>query len=232
MMYYPLEIVEVEIVAKIEDFSGLSQALVDKTITKKELLKQVKLEDSLIPLLLKGVCSSRAAVRYGCAKVLMDLSDEAPEKLYPHFDLFIELLDSKYRILIWNALTIIANLTRVDVNKKFDSIFNKYYSLLDDDYMVTVANVIGNSATIANAKPYLVPRIIDEMLKIQDISLTPHLTEECKRVIAQQAIKSFDLFFDRIENKEKVLSFVRVCLSTPRKKLGSLAEAFLEKWDL
>jgi hypothetical protein len=215
---------------KIDDFSGLVQALLDKTITKEELLKNVKLNSDLIPLLLRGISSSKAAVRYGCAKVLMDLSDEAPEKLYSYFDFFIKLLDSRYRILTWNALAIIANLTRVDAQKKFDVIFSKYYGFLNNDYMVTVANVVGNSATIANAKPYLIPKITDELLKVQNISISPHLTQECKRVIAQQTIKSFNLFFDRVENKEKVLAFVRSCFGSPRKKLRTAAETFIEKW--
>jgi len=214
-----------------DDFSGLVQALVDKTITKEELRNRVKRDFSLLPLLLKGLDSSKAAVRYGCAKVLMDLSDEHPEKLYPHFDLFIDLLDSRYRILTWNALAIIANLTRVDADKKFDAVFGKYYSLLNNDYMVTVANVVGNSGKIANAKPYLIPEITDELLKVQELSTGPHLTEECRRVIAQQAIKSFDLFFDKIDQKERVLSFVEACLDSSRKKLRTTAENFLEKWS-
>ena len=214
-----------------DDFSGFVQALVDKTITKEELLNRVKRDFSLLPLLLKGLDSSKAAVRYGCAKVLMDLSDEHPEKLYPHFDLFIDLLDSRYRILTWNALAIIANLTRVDADKKFDAVFGKYYSLLNNDYMVTVANVVGNSGKIANAKPYLIPEITDELLKVQELSTGPHLTEECRRVIAQQAIKSVDLFFDKIDQKERVLSFVEACLDSSRKKLRTTAENFLEKWS-
>lgn len=215
---------------KIDDFSGLVHALVEKTITKEELLKNVKLNSALISLLLRGISSSKATVRYGCAKVLMDLSDEAPEKLYSYFDFFVKLLGSKYRILTWNALAIIANLTRVDVQKKFDVIFSKYYSFLNNDYMVTVANVVGNSATIATAKPYLIPKITDELLKVQNISISPHMTQECKRVIAQQTIKSFNIFFDRVENKEKVLAFVRACLGSPRKKLRTAAETFIEKW--
>jgi len=221
---------ERSIMVKIDDFSGLSHALVDKTITKEELLKQVKVDSSLIQLLLRGISSSKAAVRYGCAKVLVDLSDKAPEKLYSHFDFFVELLGSRYRILTWNALTIIANLTRVDTNKKFDAIFSKYYNLSNNGYMVTVANVVGNSAKIANANPYLIPKITDELLNVQNISITPHLTQECKRVIAQQTIKSFDLFFDKLENKKKVLAFVKACIDSPRKKLRTTAEVFLEKW--
>jgi len=214
---------------KNNDFSQLTEALLDKSMTKEELLSKVRQDFSLISFLLKGVDSSKAAVRYGCAKVLMDLSEEHPEKLYPYFDSFIDLLDSKYRILIWNALAIIANLTRVDTDKKFDAIFDKYYSFLDNDYMVTVANVVGNSGTIALAKPYLILKITDELLKVQDISTGPHLTEECKRVIAQHAIKTLDLVFDRIDQKERVISFVKVYLDSPRKKLRTTAENFLKK---
>jgi len=213
-----------------DDFSELTQALMDKRMTKEELLNRVKQNSSLIPLLLKGVNHPKPAVRYGCAKVLMDLSDENPEKMYPHFDFFVNLLDSKYRILTWNALAIIANLTQVDADDKFDPIFDRYYSFLDDDYMVTVANVVGNSGKIAHAKPYLIPKITDELLKVQDLSTTPHLTEECRRVIAQQAIKTLDLFFDRIDQKEQVISFVKLHLDSPRKKLRTAAEKFLEKW--
>ena len=212
------------------DFSQLSQSLIDKTVTKEELLNRVKQDFSLIPLLLKGVDHPKAAVRYGCSKVLMDLSEEHPERLYPNFDFFVNLLDSKYRILTWTALAIIANLTRVDADNKFDAVFDRYYSFLDDEYMVTVANVVGNSGKIALAKPYLIPKITDELLKVQDISTTPHLTEECRRVIAQQAIKTFDLFFDRIDHKERVISFVKLHLDSPRKKLRTAAESFLEKW--
>jgi len=199
-------------------------------MTKEHLLYRVRQDFSLIPFLFDGVGSSTAAVRYGCAKVLMDLSEEHPEKLYPYFDSFINLLDSKYRILTWNAFAIIANLTQVDTDKKFDAIFDKYYSFLENDYMVTVANVVGNSGKIALAKPYLITKITDELLKVQDICTSPHLTEECKRVIAQHAIKTLDLFFDRIDQKERVISFVKVHLDSSRKKLRTAAENFLKKW--
>lgn len=217
-------------VAKNIEFSDLAKSLIDKSVTKEQLLINVKSNFGLISLLLTGVSYSKASVRYGCAKVLMDLSKEHPEKLYPYFEFFINLLESKYRILKWNALTIIANLTRVDVDKKFDAFFNKYYNLLNDGYMVTVANVVGNSINIALGKPYLISKITDKLLTVKYVSLTPHLTEECRRVIAQQTIKSFDQFFDQVEQKEKVLSFVRTYVNSPRLKLKKIAEAFIEKW--
>ena len=209
----------------------LLQKLVDKSLTKEELLQKVKQDYNLLPVVLSGITSSKAAIRYGCVKVLMDLSEENPKLLYPYMDDFIGLLDSKYRILTWNAMAIIANLTRVDKDRKFDAIFDKYYSFIDDEYMVTVANVVGHSGKIALEKPYLSGRITNELLKVENISTTPHLTEECKRVIAENAIKSFDLFFDKIKQKEKVILFVKSHLNSLRKTLRKAAENFLDKWD-
>ena len=204
------------------------QKLADKSMTKEELFQRVKHDFGLLPEVLSGVFSSKAAIRYGCAKVLTDLSEEHPEKLYLYMDSFIDLLGSKYRILTWNAMAIIANLARVDKDKKFDSIFDKYYSFLNDGYMVTVANVVGHSGKIALAKPHLIQKITDELLKVENIPTTPHLTEECKRVIAEKAIESFDMFYDRIYAKEKVISFVKRHLNSSRRTLKEEAENFLK----
>lgn len=209
----------------------LLQRLVDRSLTKEDLLQKVKLDGSLLPTVLKGVSSSQTAIRYGCAKVIMDLSEEQPESLYPHMDFFVDLLDSKYRILVWNAMAIIANLTKVDRERKFDAIFDKYYRFITDEYMVTVANVVGHSGKIALAKPHLIEKITNELLKVEKIPTTPHLTEECKRVIAEKAIKSFNIFFDKIHQKERVTSFVKCHLDSPRATLRRAAQNFLDKWD-
>lgn len=213
--------------------TDLLQKLGSKAITKEKLLQKVEQNFDLLPELLQGIFSLKAAIRYGCAKVLMDLSEKSPEKLYPYMENFIELLDSKHRILTWNAMAIIANLAKVDKDRRFDAIFDKYYNFLNDEYMVTVANVVRNSAKIALAKPYLVQKIATELLRVNDISVTPHLTEECKRVITEHAIKSFDVFFERIKAKARVqvLSFVRQQLDSKRTSLRKEAQSFLKKWD-
>ena len=204
--------------------------LVNKSLTREELFQKVSQNFDLLPKILDGVSSQKAAIRYGCAKVLMDLSEEYPEKLYHHIDFFINLLDSKYRILTWNAMAIIANLTRVDTDKKFDAIFDHYFNFTNDEYMVTVANVVKHSAQIALAKPYLIPKITIELLNVENISLSPHLTEECKRVIIEKTLKSFTKFLHKIEDKEEVLSFVQKYLDSSRKPLRIQAEKIIKRW--
>lgn len=209
----------------------LLQRLAEKSITKKELLKTIEKDFALLPLVMKGVASSKANVRYSCASALVTLTEKDPERLYAHMDFFISLMESKHRILKWNGMAAIANLSTVDANKKFDVVFNKYYAFLGDEYMVTVANVVGNSARIARAKPYLVPRITAELLRVDETSTTPHLTEECTRVIAEKTVDSFDQFFDLMtpEEKAKVIAFVKKHADSSRVSLRKEARTFLQK---
>jgi len=205
--------------------------LVDKSLTKEQLFEKVKHDFDLLPIVVHGMTSSKAAIRYGCGKVLMNLSEEYPEKMYTHMDFFIEMLDSKYRIITWQAMFIIANLTKVDKKKKFDEIFDKYCGFLHDEYMVTVANTVVNLGKIAKTKPYLIQKITKQLLDLENLKTTPHLTVECKRVIAEHTIDSFDMFFDKISDKKEVIYFVKKHTNSTRNALKKKANEFLKKWD-
>ena len=211
----------------------LLQKLADKKITKETLRNKVASNFDLLPDIFHGVYSPIAAVRYGCASVLVDLSATYPEKLYPYMDEFVALLGGKHRILTWNATAAIANLCCVDNEKRFDLAFDKYFGLLNDEYLVTVANVVGNAGKIALAKPHLIARITAGLLRVEDHPTTPHLTEECKRVLCEATLDSFSLFFSMLDPNDRleVLAFARRCLNSPRKTLFAKAELFLRQWS-
>jgi len=212
---------EIDLLKKIES----------KKISKEKLTKKIEQDFKLLPNIINAMDSNKASIRYGCGKILMDLSEKNPNELYPFMDKFITYLDSKYRIITWQAMAIIANLTKVDKNKKFDEIFEKYYSFINDEYMVTVANVVGHSGKIALVKPDLIPKITEKLLLVENIKTTPHLTKECKLVIAEAAISSFDMFFDKVNQNQKIISFVKKYSNSTRKSLKTKAQEFLKKWD-
>jgi len=210
--------------------SALVDRLADRSMTTGELRGMIQRNPALLPEVLEGIGSIKASIRYGCSKVCMELSRDRPELLYPHMDFFVDLLDSTYRILTWNALAVIAQLTRVDTQKKFDAIFEQYFGFLQSDYMVTVANVVDNSGVIALAKPYLIPKITKELLKVASLKTGKHLTSECKLVIAEKTIESFDLFFDKVEDKQGVLLLVKGWCTSRRRPLRDKARRFLTQW--
>ena len=211
--------------------ADLLQQLGNKEISKTELLGLVEADFGLLPTLIEGTESPKATIRYGCGSVLMDLCAKYPDKMYPYMDNFVALLDSKHRILTWNALGAIANLTAADADRKFDDIFERYYEFLGSEYMVTVANVVGFSASIIPNKPYLADRIQTELLKVQNLQTTPHLTEECKLVIAQQAIETFNTLIHYTQNKAPLIEFAQKHQYSPRNALRKEALKFVKKWQ-
>jgi hypothetical protein len=210
---------------------NLLAKLESKEISKTELFKIAEADFGVVPLLLSGTSSPKATVRYGCASVLMDLCGKHPDKLYPYMDMFVGLLDSKYRILTWNALAAIAHLTAADSVGKFEKIFDRYYGFLGDDYMVTVANTVANSAEIVANKPYLADRISAELLKVQNLQTTPHLTEECRLVIAEKAIETFDTLIRYTKDKSALIAFAKKYQNSSRESLRKVAQRFLKKWQ-
>lgn len=71
--------------------TDLLTKLGNREVTKVELAQKVESNFNLLPALLEGTSSSKATIRYSCGKVLMDLSEKYPKKLYPYMDFFIQL---------------------------------------------------------------------------------------------------------------------------------------------
>ncbi len=176
--------------------------------------------------ILMGLTAKEARVKYGCAKVLLMLSEKRPLALYPRFDFLAGLLDSESKILQWNATWMLANLTTVDTQNKFEVIFDRYFAPIPGPVMITGANVIGAAARIARAKPRLTGRITSELLKVERAE---YQTPECRNIALGHAIQSFDKFFDQIENKQPVIGLVRRQLENDRPATRKKAERFLRK---
>jgi len=95
---------------------------------KEKIARKAMKNPDLVPELLDGLNAERARIKYGCEKVLRIIGEEKPELLYPHFNVFVKLLDGDKNFLKWGAIITIANLARVDSKKKFERIFARYFS--------------------------------------------------------------------------------------------------------
>jgi hypothetical protein len=180
--------------------------------------------------LLAGVRSKNPKIKFGSAKTLRTISDRKPEMLYSEWKFFANLLDSKNNILKWNAMDIIANLTKVDSRNEFDRLFKKFYGYLYEGSLITAGHVVDNSAKIALSKPDLQDEITKELLKVEKIPLP---TEECRNILIGKTINAFQTYYDRItdKNKDEVVSFVKRHLHNSRNATKAKAEKFLKKWE-
>lgn len=198
-----------------------------KSVSVESIAKKVVNDKKLLDDLKGNASSHNAAIKYKSLKVLRYLGEQQPNILYPEWDFFVKLLDNENTFLRTIGLTVIANLTRVDTENKFENIFDKYYSLLEDESMINAANIAAYSGIIAKAKPNLQNKITDKLL---DIDNTSH-SSECKNIIKGKAILSFYEYIGEVEDKKKIIQFVKNELKNPRFATKKKAEKFLKKWE-
>jgi hypothetical protein len=206
--------------------STLLEEIGQKDADKEEIADKVAASPELLPEVLGGLGAKKAPVRYGCAKVLRILSEKQPRVLYPYIDSFIALLDSDNSIMKWEAIHVIGNLAVVDGGKKIDGILGTYLAPIPGPVLVTAANVIGGAGKIASAKPHLADRVASEMLKVEHAR---YRTAECRNVALGQAIDSFDLFFEHIQDKQPVIGLIERQLANTRNNTRKKAEKVLKK---
>jgi hypothetical protein len=195
-----------------------TEGLVEEAIKNKELLHE----------LLDGISSPNPRVKFGSAKILRTISEKCPEMLHSNWAFFVNLLDSKNNILKWNAMDIIANLTTVDSDNKFEGLFKKFYSHLDEGSLITAGHVVDNSGRIALAKPELQHAITKKLLKVESISVP---TAECMNILIGKTIDALSVYYGEIKDKREVVSFVKRQLNNPRKSTRTKAERLLKKLE-
>jgi len=198
-----------------------------KSVSVESIAKKVVNDKKLLDDLLEYTSSDKAVIKYKSLKVLTLLSEQQSELLYPEWDFFVKLLDNENTFLRTIGATIIANLTRIDTENKFESIFNKYYNLLEDKSMINAANIAGRSGIIAKSKPHLQSKITNKLL---DIDKTQH-SSECKNIIKGKAILSFNEYIGEFNDKEKIIQFIKKELKNTRPATKKKAEKLLKKWD-
>ncbi|NOG45774.1 MAG: hypothetical protein HND50_11095 [Calditrichaeota bacterium] len=206
------------------------EKIFDSLIPKDRNLDRIATEadknPELVSYLLEGVQNKNVRIKYGCFNTLVLISEKKPELLYPHFDLFVEYLNSDNNIFKLGSIKMISNLSKVDSQKKFDKIFDKFYSFIRDPEMTPAANVSKGSIIIAKAKPHLTENITNQLLTV---SQTKYKTKECKNILIGHVISSFDKMFNKLEYKDMVMQFVEKNLNNPWKGTKSKAEKFLKK---
>lgn len=208
--------------------NNILNAIAKKETENEEVAEKTMKNPELLPELLAGINSTNPRIRFESAKVLRIISRRKPEMLYSRMEFFVNLLDSENNILKWNAMDIIANLAKVDSRDEINRLFKKFFGYLYEGSLITAGHVIDNSGKIALSKPELQDEITKELLKVEEIPLP---TEECRNILLGKTIIAFQVYFDRIKNRQKVVSFVKRQLNNSRNATKAKAERFLVKLE-
>jgi hypothetical protein len=194
--------------------------------TDADIAKKAIKDEQLLSKLLQNLLSKKDEIRYSSFNALLIISEEHPELLYPKWDFFIDLInsDNNYHKLI--AIRLIANLTRIDTENRFEKIFDEYYGILKSEKTMTAGHLTAVSGKIIKAKPELEAMITNKLLNIDKI----HRGKQ-KELIKGYAIEAFDEYYEESKDKKKIIEFVKGQLESKSPKTRKKAKEFLKKWE-
>ncbi|MFC1900415.1 hypothetical protein ACFLYN_02365 [Chloroflexota bacterium] len=198
----------------------------EKNANVTVVAEQALSDERLLSEILEGLKNRNETIRYNCHKVLMAISRERGEVLYPHWDYFVEQLDSSNTYHRLSSVSLLAVLAAVDKENKFDELFDKYFGLLGDKGTVLAMYVARNAGKIAVAKLHLCEEITDRLLDIDSVYRGKQL-----ELTKSSIIEAFDEFYDESESKDRIIEFVSKQLDSESPKTRKAAKAFLNKWS-
>jgi hypothetical protein len=188
-----------------------------------EVMQQISSDPTLIASLIAAL-SDKSTARLKAANKLQLVSQVNPGVLYPHFEVFANLLGSSSSVLLWNSIIILSHLVKVDTGRLFDNVIDKYYAHLWDGKLVTAANILGSSGRIARCRPDLTGRVTFELLKVDEIPLP---TAECREVARGHVLASLAEYINIQKIDQPVHEFIVRCSASHRPAVKKKAEELL-----
>jgi len=196
----------------------------EKNIDVEKLARKALNNPDLFQELKAGVRFKDNTTRQNSFKAMQFIAQENPESLYGEWDYFQEMLKSPNSYHKYIAIYILASLTSVDTDNKFEKIFDEYYGVLAGDKAMTASHVTLNSSIIAHNKPNLRSKIVDILMNIDDI----HHGKQ-KELIKAYAIEALGKIYPEAEDQQIIENFVKTQMDSKSPKTRNMAQCFLER---
>ncbi|MCE5213402.1 MAG: hypothetical protein LLF83_01605 [Methanobacterium sp.] len=198
--------------------------LEDKMVDINKLSQDALSDKRLFKELLLGVKSKDNTIRSNSFRTLQLISEEKPEFLYSHWDYFYEMLESSNNYHKYIAIYILANLTQVDEENKFNDIFDEYFAIFGGEKVMNASHVAANSPTIYKTKPELQSKIIKILLNTDTI----HQGKQ-KELVKAYVIEALRKIYPESPDKDKITEFVKEQLNSSSPKTRDMASCFLDR---
>ena len=197
-----------------------------RTPEQQKIAENAVKDGKLLSELLSGLLSKKSVARYKNFKAVYLISEEHPEVLYPKWDFFEDMLKSKDNALKFQAIHVLANLAKIDTASRFEKVFDQFYDIVNGDALIPACHVAYVSHKIVKAKPELANKITERLLNLDKA------TYKHKELVQANALRSFSEYFDRISDKDKIVSLAKELQKNKSSRAKKEATEFLKKWNI
>jgi hypothetical protein len=168
-------------------------------------------------------------VYYHCYYVVSKASQEKPELFYSYWHEIASLLKHKNSYHRDIALTILANLTKVDQENLFARIFQDYFEHINDQKFMTGQCCVKNSLQIIRNKPELQNQIIDLLLDVDQRCTYP---DKQKELLKANVLEVLEETYREASDKKKLTEYANKAVNSISPKTRNKARELVRKYGL
>jgi hypothetical protein len=186
-------------------------------------------EDDRDEIVRQMVTNPNIMVYYHCYDVASKASRERPDLFLKYWSEIAALLHHENSYHRDIALTILANLTRVDQDDCFSELFDDYFKHIDDKKFMTGKCCVQNSLKIIRNKPELKDQIIALLLDVDHRCGYP---EKQMALLKWDVLDVLENVYSEIRRKKGADAFIRACTSSVSPKTKRKAKEMVVKFGL
>ena len=166
-------------------------------------------------------------VYYHCYYILDRATSRNPELFYDNWKNFEKLLDHENSYHRTIGLVMISNLIKVDKEKYFDSISDKYFMFINDEKITTARDCVVCTGKILEQRSDYIDKVIKLYLDMEKIC---KFKENQKALLLYDIFVIFDEFYEKTSFKKeidkKILDNLKNSSPKTRKKANELKKKY------
>ena len=186
---------------------------------KKMCLDHAPFRDELVD----NLAEKNETLRYNSFLVLNAIAEDQPELLYSYWDTFVVYLKSEKVLQVLAGIELVSRLTAADTENRFEDIADDYFDLIHHPNVIPVRYLLLNCWRIGLSRTQYIPRIKNLIFSIDGIN------QEHIGLLKGDGIIAFSKLWELIEDKEKIIEFVKEQLDSDSPKTIKEAKRFLKE---
>ncbi len=209
-------------VADSKIWSSLASGKVRPEIIATRVVEKPGLLTELFP----GLDQPQARVKFGCAKILLLVSETRPKLLLPYWEELNPLLKAENKILQWSAILTLGNLGSVASPDQVKGLLPRLCRFLPGPRMITAANTMRSLEKIAKAHPELTDSIVQRVFEVERGN---YQTPECRNVAIGHALQFLKTALPNLTDKGSAIAFATRQIKNSRPSTRNKAQALLKQ---
>ena len=195
-----------------------------KKADPQQLVALVTKDSTLVDDLVVCLKERDHVIRENAFNALVLMCDEQSELVYPHWDYFVEMLNSKNAFHKSIGIYMLAPLTRADTEHRVDQVLDQLLDSINDKSVVVASNLARNIGKLLMNRPDLETKVFARIIPIDDSAQTQHV-----EIVKGHIVEGLLDYYPHAQDPSTIENFVRQQRNSGSPSTRKRAEQFLEK---